>query len=226
MMIKGGIRIGGLSVKRDVVPSSLLSGLLAYWKLNATSWLDSSGNGYTLTQAGTVSLGTGLIGGDAIFSGDGSNLATTTPFDFSGDFSVSIWAKIDITNGGFLIGPTSGDQGLELYLLPEAVGPFVASYGETFLATSSSAPTDATAWNHYVCTREIESISIYLNGSLVGSGSDAIDLSGTYSFGFEGTYSRSFTGSIDETGVWNRALTGAEITSLYNAGAGKTYPFL
>jgi hypothetical protein len=205
--------------------ASLLNGLLAYWKLDTTGWIDSSGNGYTLTQAGTVSLGTGLIGGDAIFTGDGSNLATTTPFDFSGDFSVSIWAKIDTTNGGFLIGPTSGDQGLELYLLPLADGNFCASYGETFLATSSSAPTDATAWNHYVCTRKNESISIYLNGSLVGSGSDAIDLSGTYSFGFEATYNRSFTGSIDEAGVWNRALTVAEITSLYNAGAGKTYPF-
>jgi hypothetical protein len=207
------------------VPITLSTGLLAYWKLNTDSWLDSSGNGYTLTQTGTVSVGTGLIGGDAIFSGDGSNLSTTTPFDFSGDFSVSLWAKIDISNGGFLIGPTSGDQGLELYLLPENNGDFASSYGTTFLAGSSSTPTDATAWNHYVCTREIESISIYLNGSLVGTGSDAIDLSGTYSFGFEGTYNRSFTGSIDEVGIWSRALTQTNITSLYNAGAGKTYPF-
>jgi hypothetical protein len=31
--------------------------------------------------------------------------------------------------------------------------------------------------------------------------------------------------AIDELGIWNRALTGAEITALYNGGAGRSYPF-
>lgn len=38
-----------------------------------------------------------------------------------------------------------------------------------------------------------------------------------------GTY--NFTGTIDEVGVWSRALTGSDVTSLYNSGSGKTYPF-
>jgi hypothetical protein len=31
--------------------------------------------------------------------------------------------------------------------------------------------------------------------------------------------------AVDELGIWNRALTAAEITTLYNSGAGRTYPF-
>ena len=36
---------------------------------------------------------------------------------------------------------------------------------------------------------------------------------------------RHFNGRIDEVGIWSKALSGAEITSLYNAGAGLAYPF-
>jgi hypothetical protein len=32
-------------------------------------------------------------------------------------------------------------------------------------------------------------------------------------------------GWIDEVGTWSRALSAAEETELYNAGAGKTHPF-
>ena len=44
----------------------------------------------------------------------------------------------------------------------------------------------------------------------------------------EDTYvigARLLAGSIDEAGIWSRALSGTEITELYNAGAGITYPF-
>ncbi len=32
-------------------------------------------------------------------------------------------------------------------------------------------------------------------------------------------------GIVDEVGLWSRALTIAEVTALYNAGAGLAYPF-
>lgn len=41
----------------------------------------------------------------------------------------------------------------------------------------------------------------------------------------EGTSTYSFNGNIDEWSVWNRTLTPAEITQLYNSGSGFTYPF-
>ena len=51
------------------------------------------------------------------------------------------------------------------------------------------------------------------------SGSDNLSLS---QIGFKG---RSFKGTIDELGIWNRALTDADVSKLYNNGNGLSYPF-
>jgi len=40
-----------------------------------------------------------------------------------------------------------------------------------------------------------------------------------------GTPEGFFDGMIDEVGVWSRLLTSDEVTTLYNAGAGLSYPF-
>ena len=37
------------------------TGSIAYWKLDNSSWLDSTGNGYTLTNFGGITNGTGII---------------------------------------------------------------------------------------------------------------------------------------------------------------------
>jgi len=42
----------------------------------------------------------------------------------------------------------------------------------------------------------------------------------TFGGGFDCLHS-----GIDEFGIWNRALSGAELQSLYNSGLGRTYPF-
>ena len=46
---------------------------------------------------------------------------------------------------------------------------------------------------------------------------------GTRGFGGASQY---FAGTIDEVGIWSRALTSTEVTSLYNGGAGFQYPFV
>lgn len=40
-----------------------------------------------------------------------------------------------------------------------------------------------------------------------------------------GTWAYGYKGNIDEIGIWNKTLTQAEITELYNTGLGKAYPF-
>ena len=39
-------------------------------------------------------------------------------------------------------------------------------------------------------------------------------------------FSAYFDGLVDECGIWSRALTTDEVTSLYNSGNGFTYPFI
>jgi hypothetical protein len=72
-------------------PSSLLNGLIAFYKLGDTS--DSSGNGNTLTNEDGVAFVNGKIGSAAEFNG--SNwLYTNTTQNFGNQFTVSCWLNV------------------------------------------------------------------------------------------------------------------------------------
>ena len=230
MTINGGIRIGGLNVKRD--ESTLLGGLLAYWKLDTASWLDSSGNGNTLTANGGVSVVSGKINNCANFDGDVDNsvfmwLSRTNFFDFnSGNFSISQWVyfegssyfqslfstRVDgaATSNSFSVVADSSN------ILGFYDGEFT---GDLYTFSSSN-------WYHLTTVRDGSTINFYVDGSFVASvaKSSPYELT-SIAMGGHLNGEEPLNGRIDEVGVWNRALTGAEITSLYNAGAGNTYPF-
>ncbi len=78
-------------------------------------------------------------------------------------------------------------------------------------------------WYFLVLTRTDNTVKFYRNGKYISSmtisGSDNLSLS---QIGFKG---RSFKGTIDELGIWNRALTDADVSRLYNSGSGLSYPF-
>ena len=98
---------------------ALADNLLAYWKLDDdgsgdVSLVDSTGNGNTLTNVGGVTLGTGLINGDAVVSG-GNYLSDTIDLAGATDFTYSVWVKYnsaDITTySSFIIGQCgTGDR--------------------------------------------------------------------------------------------------------------------
>jgi len=74
---------------------ALIDNILAYWNLNndgsgAVSLVDSTPNANTLIANGGTAptLGTGIIGGDAVGNGLGY-FTSTNSFDFSGDFSIN-----------------------------------------------------------------------------------------------------------------------------------------
>ena len=94
------------------------------------------------------------------------------------------------------------------------------------------------AWNHVTITRKNSTSSkIYINGSLVGSNTSTQNPAtptsaitptiGVLSSVGVGNPLSSYAPNgtkIDGLSVWNRELTSADVTELYNAGAGKQYP--
>jgi hypothetical protein len=227
MMIKGGIRIGGLNVKRDT-PSTLLSGLLAYWNLNTNSWLDSSGNGNTLDYFDSqVSTAAGKIGNSTLFSG--SNYLYKSSFSITTNCSFSFWFKSSVTSGADLgVGVVDAVGGFYnngfRFLSIDGVIYFQAPSAE--VANSIDSYCDGT-FHHAVGTADGSAIKIYIDGSFKQENSNylgAVDVSDMAIGSYGDALAQSGT-QIDEVGVWNRALSQTEITSLYNAGAGKTYPF-
>ncbi len=84
-------------------------------------------------------------------------------------------------------------------------------------------------WVHLVGTYDGATSKFYTNGILVDSGTGAglIDdcIGGGLRFGFNhlrwfASTGDGFNGSIDDIGIWNRALTGNEISQLFISGYG------
>ena len=230
-----GLRLGSGIYKRTSA-SSLLSGLLAYWKLNTNSWLDSSGNGNTLSVANgpssNITIESGKITNASRFNYNGTYLRKTN-FSLPSSWTISFWLKIITDNsiGEFPCIYVSGTNSGTIVALDEfdsnsKSGGWIYSsdpannYGQFYEWSYGS-------WCHICITQDSSGLNWYINNSLYvtdegeGSARSGVGLEiGANSAGnAQGDY------SICEYGVWSRTLTGAEITSLYNAGAGKTYPF-
>jgi hypothetical protein len=225
-----GLRLRSIAVSRTA-PSSLLSGLLAYWNLNTNSWLDSSGNGNTLTSFASsgsqVSTATGKIGNSASFSG--SNYLIKNNFSITTLCSFSCWFKSSVASGVDL-GVGIVDPVFEFY-----VGGFriVSIDGVIYFQAPSEAVANSVdsycdgTFHHAVGTADGSTIRIYIDGSFKQANSadlGEVSLIDMAIGSWGGGLAQSGT-QIDEVGVWNRALSQTEVTSLYNAGAGKTYPF-
>ena len=219
-------------VKRDASP--LLNGLLAYWKLDNNSWLDSSSNGNTLTANGGVSVVSGKINNCANFDGNNDEsifmwLSRLNFFNFaSSNFSVSQWIYFNSSGANYyqalfstrVNGAATSDSFSVVADLDNILGFYDGEFtGELYTFSSSN-------WYHLTTVRDGSTINFYVDGSFVASvaKSNPYELT-SIAMGGHLNGEEPLNGRIDEVGVWNRALTGAEITSLYNAGAGKTYPF-
>jgi hypothetical protein len=214
------------------VESPFSIGLLAYWKLDTTGWIDSSGNGKTLTNNNGVTLGTGKINGDAVFDATSFN-SLTANISIGSSYTISAWIKIPASGfagGACAIGSSSNNNSPAIVTTYDVTYFFYGFNGDQDCNPATSAgPLDLDTWYHIAGTSDAGSSTgkWYLNATLISEdlfssliGTDELQL-GAY----DARALPTFSGEIDEVGVWNRALTGAEITSLYNAGAGKTYPF-
>ena len=234
--------------------SPLLIGLLAYWKLDnngsgEVSLVDSSGNSRTLTAPNGTSglfLGSGVINGSAQFTGGLSTYLSRSGTFLNGTrdaYSISAWVKTILEEDLFIVdqatGNNYGGSSIGLQMLPNG-----RIHGSIFWGTDDGEgnifydrATGTTAinngnFNHVAMTwLRTGSIKVYVNGVLNGSS----DSSGNYAnvptenfslnSNADGSFAVGKDCNIDEVGVWNKELSASEITSLYNAGAGKTYPF-
>jgi hypothetical protein len=213
---------------------ALTDNILAYWNLNnngsgGVSLVDSTGNGNTLTNNDGVTLGTGIIAGDAVFDPILTN-SLTTPITVGSDFSISAWVNVTAFDGGIAVLGSSTDSTAPAIIAgaPDTYFFYGNNGGDCNPATPAS-PLSTGTWNHIVGTvsSSTSTCRYYVNGTLISD--DTFTGLGNFTEIQLGAYfARSlltFNGQLDEVGVWDRALTGAEVTQLYNGGIGLTYPF-
>ena len=212
--------------------SALRADVVAYWKLDEGPGevrLDSSGNGLHLTDNNTVGQTAGLLGNSAEFSYTDQDRWLDHPdhplLRFIGDFTISLW----VYRTGSVFGAdyilNSDDS---LYLFTDDASeqrPTLMMYdafGNQFSFLTNNAIITADQWHHIVAYRDGTTV-----GLIVDNGDPALDVDITgiprvgemFRIGAQQA-GYPFTGSIDEVGKWNRALTPAEISKLYNDGVG------
>lgn len=223
---------------------ALVDNLVSYWKLGDTA--DSVGSN-TLTNNGTVTFSAGKIGNAANFVAASSQYlsrADNASLSITGDMTLSMWVYISTQPSGtyyvlgskylgtgnqrsfeFRYGDVAGTKKFEFRNSSDGTG------ANTAIGTIDSSLA-TTTWTHVVCvyTASAGTAQIYVNGSSVGTISslktNIFDSTALYGIGGNNNGDGDFlNGSLDEYGIWSRTLSGAEITALYNSGAGNQYPF-
>jgi hypothetical protein len=225
---------------------SLMCGLRGYWKLNdSSSPLVDIYAGNNLTETGTpLYQQTGILDYSVSFNSDGDYFKTLTTgtaiFPNTDRFSVSYWIYLNAL-------PSSGSRNYGIFSRSSTLGtvyariPYTGSTTDSMLFTilnkegaySYHYTSDflATAWYHIVIVVEPGTVKLYKNGNedIISGGTWTGSLDNPSGPVYLGTTGASTTewlnGFLDEFGVWNRALTQAEVTTLYNSGTGLTYPF-
>ena len=240
-MANGIGRVGWLNYVSPL-PSSLWNNLLAYYTADNTA-NDAKGtyNG-TLTNGTTYS--TGKIGSGFSLDGINDYVELGDVMDLGlNSRSFSIWFKASSSTGTLfsksVAGPGSGR--FSGFLSGNKLGLFFnGGAGDHEIRTTNTVNLN-TWYNAVFIIDRNDKLKIYLNGVLqdvsitqgqwyAGTNNLISYLSINYdnSFPFRigsynGGFMTLFSGLLDEFGIWNRVLTDAEITELYNGGAGKQY---
>jgi hypothetical protein len=230
---------GKASIIKKVFPvdtgGTLLTGLVAYYKLEDATEYYVGGGTYDLTNENTVAFNAGLVN-NAADGGSGNtnkalNLANGLGIN-GGNFSMSMWIKLASTissittfggqasNGGSNVGYEFEYDGTTLTFNRFQNGT------NDFNATETVALSTGT-WYHLVGTYDGTTLKLYRNNvaktPLTTSGNGGSALTQKFVLFKNPTANvRYFSGKIDEVGVWSKALTTTEIADLYNGGAGQT----
>ncbi len=159
----------------------------------------------------------------------GSTLPDNSAWGFgSAPFTIALWARFNSDHGYIQPFISSYDEvGSQnqwiFWKIGDQLGFHIYSpeYGagvETILLTWNPQPGQ---WYHLAVTRSGNTYTLYINGVQVSSASDPhvlADTSAPMTIGqsYPGNY---FNGLLDEIGIYNRALSTAEIQSIFNAGS-------
>ena len=194
---------------------------------SGTSWYDISGNG----NDGTLSNGPTFNSGNQgyiIFDGTNDYMdsnATSSNFTFgTGNFTIDMW-YYPLTSyaaaNGYLIDLGSNGTRLQMYYNN------IYFYGanSTYALGSSGSGFAINNWYHIVATRNGSDLTIYINGSSVGTGTNGDNLTeNKYRIGAYGgaTTGYNFNGRISSVKIYKGVgFTSTMVTQNYNIQKGR-----
>lgn len=222
---------------------ALITNLVSYWSLEESSGTRFDAHGSNdLTDVNTVGVATGKIGNGADFETVNTESLTITDasqsgLDITGDMSLSFWINLETAipnaNDQYEIASktafTSGNYGWDLYLLNVSGAQRIyfaqSSNGTSFTQPFWSFSPSTSTWYHIVIVQDVgTNVTLYIDGVSQGTGTAvASNFNNNGNFYLGRGFSNNLDGILDEFGIWNRTLTSAEVTELYNSGNGLSY---
>lgn len=232
-----------ISSMLKAVISSLGTGLYAVYKAESNA-NDSLGT-YNGTAVGGLTYTAGKSGNAFTFNGTTAYVGLpTNSFKFDSDFSICLWSRLGgvASDVQALFSNLTFDgtysYGYYLYYNNNVLN-FQISNNSGSVLLNYTTTSLFNNWKNIVITRKYSTgTKMYIDGVLVASNTNtqnpnyhatmtpsigAANYGPTFSNLVQ--YYTSNTGKIDELNVWNKELTSTEVTELYNAGAGKFYPY-
>ncbi|MBI4127699.1 MAG: DUF2341 domain-containing protein, partial [Parcubacteria group bacterium] len=206
------------------------TGLVGSWHLNegsGTSAKDSSGqlNDGTLTNGPTWT--TGKYGNGLSFDGvnDYVGMGAISNSFISSRFTISGWFKSNATAGGEIFKMQANAQSDTGMYVNDAARKMGCNAWPSAGINSITSVTD-NSWHFGTCVYDGANLTLYVDG--VRENSSSISTPGTsasagWNIGRHNAGTSFFNGSIDDVRIYNRALSAAEVSSLYNATARPDY---
>lgn len=205
----------------------LLGGLLAVWSFDEqiASGTRVNSLGATLPlydQANNIPAMAGAMQGAADFSGAGKALTNLDLGLGSGSFTFAAWI-IDPNGNGSFMGQTTDNLSAKDYNF-NGDGDYQMNNtaGATAVIHGIVPGNVLSNWTFCVFGYDLANSRIFAysnNGPILTA-----SLAGTRTNGTP--FNLKFvSGAVDELMLWNRVLTSAEVTRLYNSGFGLKYPF-
>lgn len=212
-------------------------GLIAWYPFNGNA-LDESGNGHDLTVSGATLAADRNAQANSAYYFNGSNAhlngGSHSDFEISSDRTLSVWVNAGTTLNddqgivGYMgsSGSLAGHAGYLLkrrYIEPDVIGAYEDSAlvgNSNYGAAWSDGPLTQGQWHHLVLWRNGGTTRLYVDNVLQASDFTLTPyfLNSEFLVGWSGSSGQYFHGVIDDIGIWDRALSQAEIHSVFQAG--------
>ena len=224
----------------SALTGSLTTGLSTLWHLDETAGTalnDELGNLAGVLVNGPTLEAAGRFGNGITFSRATSQYISTPSTDLGNQFSISIWAKVNVisTEAHTLVSNTDSTAGFDGFRLTinswdSTDGVVNFETGNGSIAATASTPSNLATpneWHHYVVTVNKTGgiVGIYVDGVLQNSGSTTgltnFNTNNALNFARSQDGFGHLDGTLDEVGVWSRLLSAGEVKQLYRRGANR-----
>lgn len=214
--------------------------LTSYWKLeeNSASYVNEIATGNNCSLSGTPTRTTGFIDYGQDFTGNGAETGDWADCGANAiptTFSVNFWYNPDVIQSNYRI-IDNWDYGVGGWRVAGASTTTIkfellASDNGEDVITSGSISASGGWYMITLLRHSNNTAEIYINGTQsnhmdnteMASSSEHLGFCGISDTGVGQSGYYGFNGQIDEVGIWERTLSQAEITQLYNSGSGMTY---